>query len=101
MSASPFLTTREALCPPDLLARAQEIKSPRVAIAAAGSALPMEAAYEATQAGIMEPVFIGDPAGIQAEAGKLDWDISSFRMRSRIWCGFLRCWVTRARKSRC
>ena len=78
MSASPFLTTREALCPPDLLARAQEIKSPRVAIAAAGSALPMEAAYEATQAGIMEPVFIGDPAGIQAEAGKLDWDISSF-----------------------
>jgi len=71
MSVSPFLTTRDAICPADLLARAQKIKSPRVAIAAAGSALPMEAAFEASEAGIMEPVFVGDPAGIQGEAEKL------------------------------
>ncbi len=80
MSASPFLTTREAICPPDLLARAQEIASPRVAIAAAGSALPMEAAFEATQAGIMEPVFVGDPGRIKAEADTLNWDISGFQV---------------------
>ncbi len=78
MSVSPFLTTRDAMCPADLLARAQEIKSPRVAIAAAGSALPMEAAFEAVEAGIMEPVFVGDPAGIKGEAEKLGWDISDF-----------------------
>jgi len=80
MGASPFLTRREAVCPPDLLARAQEIKSPRVAIAAAGSALPMEAAFEAAQAGIMEPVFVGDPAEIRAAAGKLVWNISGFQI---------------------
>lgn len=78
MTVSPFLTNREPICPPDLLARAQEIKSPRVAIAAAGSALPMEAAFEATQAGIMEPVFVGNPMGIKTEARNLNWDISSF-----------------------
>ncbi len=78
MSVSPFLTTREAICPADLLARAQDIKSPRVAIAAAGSALPMEAAQDATQAGIMEPVFVGDPKGIAAEAEALSWDISAY-----------------------
>lgn len=78
MSISPFLTSREPTCPPDLLARAQEIKSPRVAIAAAGSALPMEAAKEATEAGIMEPVFVGEPENITAEAQKLGWDISAF-----------------------
>jgi len=88
MTASPFLTTREAICPPDLLARAQEIKSPRVAIAAAGSALPMEAAFEATEAGIMEPVFVGDPAGVKTEAEKLKWDISSYPRPSLKMRGF-------------
>lgn len=80
MTQSPFLTTREAICPPDLLARAQEIKSPRVAIAAAGSELPMQAAFEATAAGIMEPVFIGAQDTVRAEADKLGWDISDFAM---------------------
>ena len=78
MTASPFLTTREAICPADLLKRAQEIKSPRVAIAAAGAALPMEAAYEATKAGIMEPVFVGNPEDIKGEAKTLGWDIDGY-----------------------
>lgn len=78
MNQSPFLTTREAVCPADLLAKAQKIKSPRVAIAAAGSELPMLAAFEATLAGIMEPVFTGNADNIRSEASKLDWDISSF-----------------------
>lgn len=78
MTQSPFLTTREAVCPADLLARAQEIKSPRVAIAAAGSELPMLAAHDATKAGIMEPVFVGAPEEINAEADKLGWDIGAY-----------------------
>lgn len=75
---SPFLTTREAVCPPNLLKRAQELPSPRVAIARAGSALPMQAAKEAFEANIMQPVFIGERDMIEAEAEALSWDISGF-----------------------
>ncbi len=76
--SSPFLSRRAAVCPPDLLARAQNAPSPRVAIARAGSALPMQAAFEATQAGIMTPVFVGEAADIRAEADALGWDISAW-----------------------
>lgn len=75
---SPFLTTREAVCPANLLKRAQDLPSPRVAIARAGSALPMQAAMEATQARIMTPVFVGERAMIEAEAAKLGWDIGAY-----------------------
>lgn len=40
----------------------------------------MEAAKAATEAGIMEPVFTGETAIIQAEAEKLGWDISGFQI---------------------
>ena len=75
---SPFLTTRDAVCPAGLLKRAQDLPSPRVAIARAGSALPMEAAKEAFEANIMQPVFVGERDMIEAEAAKLNWDISAF-----------------------
>ncbi|WP_108484500.1 phosphate acyltransferase [Oceaniglobus ichthyenteri] len=78
MAKSPFLTTVDATCPPALLEMARAAGAPRVAIARAGAPLPMQAAYEATQAGIMHPVFTGEPDAIRAEAAKLDWDISSF-----------------------
>ena len=75
---SPFLTTRSATCPADLLAKAQSAPTPRVAIARANAPLPMEAAQEATEAGIMTPIFIGEAEGIRAEAATLGWDISGF-----------------------
>ena len=75
---SPFLTKHDAVCPPNLLKRAQDLPSPRVAIARAGAALPMQAAMEATQAGIMTPVFVGERAPIEAEAKALGWDISAY-----------------------
>ena len=77
---SPFLSTREAVAPADLIARAQTFGAPRVAIARAGSALPMEAAEEATKAGIMVPVFVGERDMILDEAEKLDWDISGYAL---------------------
>ena len=80
MTTSPFLSTAEPVCPPDLLALAQKGTPPRVAIARAGAALPMQAAHEATQAGIMIPVFTGETDQIQAEADALNWDISGFRI---------------------
>lgn len=77
---SPFLSSRQAVCPPDLLAQAQAAGTPRVAIARAGSSLPMEAAKEATEAGIMVPVFTGERDLIAAEAEKLSWNISEFEI---------------------
>lgn len=77
---NPFLSTREAVCPPHLLDMAQKAKSPRVAIARAGAPLPMEAARDATEAGIMEPVFTGERHLIEAEAETLGWDISQFQL---------------------
>ena len=75
-----FLSPKAPVCPPDLLALAATKATPRVAIARAGAALPMQAAFEATQAGIMEPVFTGERADIDREAEALGWDISAFRV---------------------
>ena len=57
---SPFVSTREAVCPPNLIELAKGFAAPRVAIARAGAPLPMEAAEDATKAGIMVPVFVGE-----------------------------------------
>lgn len=77
---SPFLSTREAVAPQDLIDRAKKFGAPRVAIARAGSPLPMEAAEDATKAGIMIPVFVGEADMIRDEARKLNWDISGYAL---------------------
>ncbi len=77
---SPFLSTREAVAPQDLIDRAKRFGAPRVAIARAGAPLPMEAAEDATKASIMVPVFVGEADMIRAEAAKLDWDISAYAL---------------------
>ncbi len=75
-----FISEASPHCPADLLERARSGTVPRVAIARAGAPLPMQAAFEATQAGIMIPIFVGEAADIQAEADKLQWDISEFKV---------------------
>lgn len=75
---SPFLSKVEPTAPTDLIEMAKRFAPPRVAIARAGATLPMEAAEDATKAGIMTPVFVGEEDAIHAEAAKLDWDISSY-----------------------
>ena len=77
---SAFLSPHAPVCPPDLLELAAQKACPRVAIARAGAALPMQAAFEATQAGIMEPVFTGERADIEREAEVLGWDIKGLRL---------------------
>jgi len=77
---SPFVSDREAVCPPNLIDLAQGFAPPRVAIARAAAPLPMEAAEDATKAGIMIPVFVGERDVIQAEADKLNWDISGYAL---------------------
>ena len=80
MSPSAFLTDRQPICPASLIALARSRPAPRVAIARAGADLPMAAAKAATEAGIMVPVFTGEPGLIAAEADKLDWDIFGFEV---------------------
>lgn len=75
---SPFLSARAATVPQDILALAKRFAPPRVAIARAGAPLPMAAAREATDAGIMTPVFVGEADLIRAEAAALDWDITAY-----------------------
>jgi phosphate acetyltransferase len=70
--SSPFLSLREAVAPQDLLDRAKRFAPPRVAIARAGAPLPMEAAEDATRAGILIPVFVGEADLIHQEARRLD-----------------------------
>ncbi|NKB27631.1 MAG: phosphate acetyltransferase [Rhodobacteraceae bacterium] len=79
---APFLCQRAPVCPPDLIARAAALPTPRVAIARAGSPLPMQAAQEATEAGIMIPVFVGEAPDIHAEAQALNWDISAYALHN-------------------
>ncbi|EBA05495.1 Phosphate acetyltransferase (Phosphotransacetylase) [Rhodobacteraceae bacterium HTCC2150] len=73
-----FLSPAEPVCPANLIKLAQGTTAPRVAIARAGAELPMQAAKAGVEAGIMTPIFVGEAADIQAEAAKLDWDISEF-----------------------
>ena len=76
--SSAFLSQKEAVCPPELLARAKAAGRVRVAIADAGAPLPMEAAKLGVDEGIVEPVFVGKSADIAKEADALGWDISGF-----------------------
>ncbi|MFK5998442.1 MAG: phosphate acyltransferase [Rhodobacterales bacterium] len=78
--SSYFPTRKKPVLPDSLMRLAQSAKTPRVAIAQAGAALPMQAAYEATLQGIMKPVFTGEMQTIQAEADKLGWDISNYEI---------------------
>ena len=75
-----FLSSKDPVCPPDLIERARAKGPARVAIARASAPLPMAAAHQATEAGVMEPVFVGEADLIRAEADKLNWDISAFRL---------------------
>jgi len=80
MSANPFLSKHTPVCPDNLLNLAKQSSPAKTAIVRAGSPLPMEAAKAAVEAGIMEPVFIGEKADIEREAAALSWDIGSFQI---------------------
>lgn len=75
-----FLSPADPVCPAGLIDLARGAGPARVAIARAGATLPMAAARQATDAGVMTPIFVGERAMIEAEAEALGWDISSFRL---------------------
>ena len=75
-----FISGADPICPVDFLERARLGNSPRVAIARAGAPLPMRAALEATNEGIMVPIFVGEVDDILLEANELSWDISNYKI---------------------
>ena len=80
MSANPYLSKHDPVCPENLLQLARQNPPARTAIVRAGSPLPMQAAKAAFEEGILEPVFVGERTDILSEARVLDWDISEFRI---------------------
>ncbi len=75
-----MLSRRPFQCPPALLSRAQSAPPVRTAIANAGADLPLESTRLAVDAGLMEPVLVGDREAIAAAAGRIGWDIGGLEI---------------------
>lgn len=78
--SSQFLSPNKPEAPKALLAMAQSLKAPRVALVNAGAVTPLAGIREAAEAGLAEPVLIGDEAKIRAAAEELDYDIGGLRV---------------------
>lgn len=76
----PFLSATLPHCPQRLLDQARSLPVPRVALVNAGAENPLIGIREAAEAGLAEPVLIGDETKIRASAEKLDYDISQLRL---------------------
>ncbi|WP_296423105.1 phosphate acyltransferase [Yoonia sp.] len=76
----PFLATQTAACPATLLARAQDLPTPRVALVNAGSINALQGIREAAALGLATPVLIGDRDKITATAAQIGWDITPYRL---------------------
>ena len=72
---SGFLHQAAVACPAELLARAKSRGTCRLLVVRAAASLPMQAAFEAVQADIAEPILVGEPEIIKAEAEKLGWAV--------------------------
>ena len=76
----PFLSRLAPRPPERLLAQARGLRAPRVALVNAGAPVPLEGLREAWEAGLAEPILLGDPARVHAAADAIGWDISPFRL---------------------
>ncbi len=78
----PFLSRQPPHVPERLLHQARDAGAPRVALVNAGAPVPMEGLREACEAGLAEPILLGDLPKIEAAAEKIGWDIRPFRVVS-------------------
>ena len=75
-----MLSSKEIICPENLLKLAK-IKGPvKVVIVNAGKAVSIESTKQAFDEGLIEPVFIGDKKVIEKLASEIKWDISKFEI---------------------
>lgn len=76
----PFLSATLPHCPQRLLDQARSLPVPRVALVNAGAENPLIGIREAAEAGLAEPILIGDETKIRTAADALDYDISQLRL---------------------
>ncbi|MBP1804986.1 phosphate acyltransferase [Rubellimicrobium aerolatum] len=76
----PFLSRVPPHAPAALLAQARGLPPPRVALVNAGAATPLQGLREACDAGLAEPILLGEPIKIHAAAERIGWDIRPFRL---------------------
>ena len=69
-------------CPADLIKRAQTVRPSLTAVAGAGGKVALESARQATEAGLIEPILVGDPAEIARLAEEIGWSIAKHRIVS-------------------
>ncbi len=75
-----MLSSKEIVCPNNLLNIAHNKKGVKVAIVNAGKPLPMISVQDAVNENLVEPIFIGDKKEILKCAEDLKWDISQYEI---------------------
>jgi len=75
-----FLSQREVQCPRSLLKRAASAEPVMTAIIGAGHPLALQSAREAQNAGIIQPLLVGDAKAIGQAAKEIDWDIEDLQI---------------------
>ncbi len=80
--AQNFIHPVQAECPQGLLAAARDRGRLNLLVVRASAPLPMAAAFDAYQAGIAQPVLVGEADVIEAEAAALGWDLSDITVIS-------------------
>jgi phosphotransacetylase len=75
-----FLSQREVQCPRSLLKRAASAEPVMTAIIGAGHPLALESAREAQNAGIIQPLLVGDAKAIGQAAKEIDWNIEDLQI---------------------
>lgn len=75
-----MLSTHPYQVPPYLLDKCKNQAPVLTAVAGADHPVAMESARQATQEGIITPVFVGDRSLIQSLADQAAWDISGYRI---------------------
>ena len=77
-----MLSQKPFVCPPELLKKAQTSRPLATAVAGAASPLPMESARRSAEAGLIEPILVGNQKSIGAIAEEMSWDVSNLRIIS-------------------
>ena len=75
-----MLSTLPFQCPADLLHRGRAGPRTPTAVVGAGGKLALESARRAAEAGLIEPVLVGEAEAIAAAARQIDWDIAPLRL---------------------
>ena len=75
-----MLSSKQIICPINLLNVAHKKKEVKAAIVNAGKPLPMLSVQDAVNESLIEPIFIGDKGEILKCAEDLKWDISKYEI---------------------